>query len=296
MDLDEFRSLVVDSELDVWTWIDMAISLASADHEKELKNRRDGIIQKLYAPVFSKCQNCDNHFFSGPKCNGTEPVSHEIQELSSEKMASKNEVVEEEEEEEENGIELREILEIKNLLDSSTQSEGSLVGLLQRLVVMNITFKALKETDIGRQVTLLRKHSSDEVRRLVKILVRKWKDTVDEWVRLSVTKEDITPFNNDKRSPPHQAQVLENNIQNAHNGSVSYCSTPPYKEKVKDYQIESDNFCASSAKRLHGNHQETQTARRQRTEQTMKFDSTPKAKKVAITNNEGTSSLPVKFC
>ncbi|XP_075484768.1 putative mediator of RNA polymerase II transcription subunit 26c isoform X1 [Primulina tabacum] len=293
MDFDEFRSLVVDSELDVWTWIDMAISLASADHEKELKNRRDGIIQKLYAPVFSKCQNCENHFFRGPKCNGTEPVSHETQEMSSEKMASKNEV---QEEEEENGIELREILEIKNLLDSSTQSEGSLVGLLQRLVVMNITFKALKETDIGRQVTRLRKHSSDEVRRLVKILVRKWRDTVDEWVRLSVTEEEITPFNDDNKSPPHQAQVLKNNIQNAQNGSVSYCSTPTYKEKVKDYQIESDNLYTSSAKRLHGNHQETQTARRQRTEQTMKFDSMPKSKKVAITNNGRTSTLPVKFC
>lgn len=294
MDLDEFRSLVVDSELDVWTWIDMAISLASADHEKELKNRRDGIIQKLYAPIFSKCQNCDNNFFRGPKCNGTEPVSHETQELGSENMASKNEV---EEEEEEHGIELREILEIKNLLDSSTQAEGSLVGLLQRLVVMNITFKALKETDIGRQVTRLRKHPSDEVRRLVKILVRKWKETVDEWVRLSVTEEESTPFNEDKKSPPHQAQVLlKNNIQNAENGSVSYCSTPTYEEKVKDYQIESDNLYASSAKRLHGNHQETQTARRQRTEQTMKFDSMPNAKKIAITNNGGTSTVPVKFC
>ncbi|XP_073147179.1 probable mediator of RNA polymerase II transcription subunit 26b isoform X4 [Henckelia pumila] len=61
----------------------------------------------------------------------------------------------------------------------ANQSEGSLAALLQRRVVMNIILKALKETDIGRQVTRLRKHSSDEVHRLVKILVRKWKDTVD---------------------------------------------------------------------------------------------------------------------
>ncbi|XP_073315995.1 probable mediator of RNA polymerase II transcription subunit 26c isoform X2 [Primulina huaijiensis] len=265
MDLDEFRSLVVDSGLDVWTWIDMAISLASADHEKELMNRRDGIIQKLYAPLFSKCQNCDNQFFRGPKSNVTEPVNNETRELGSEKMASKNEV-EEEEEEEEDAIQLREILEIKNLLDSSTQSDGSLAALLQRLVAMNITFKALKETDIGRQVTRLRKHSSDEVRRLVKVLVRKWKDTVDEWVRLNVTKEEISQFSDDKKSPPHQAQ-LKNSIQDAgmvphgeaQNGSVSYCSTPPHKENVKDNQIESDKLYASSAKRLHGNQEETRT-------------------------------------
>ncbi|XP_073032072.1 probable mediator of RNA polymerase II transcription subunit 26c isoform X2 [Primulina eburnea] len=258
MDLDEFRSLVVDSGLDVWTWIDMAISLASADHEKELMNRRDGIIQKLYAPLFSRCQNCDNQFFRGPQCNVTEPVNNETQE---EKMESKNEV-----EEEEDDIQLREILEIKNLLDSSTQSEGSLAALLQRLAAKNITFKELKETDIGRQVTRLRKHSSDEVRRLVKVLVRKWKDTVDEWVRLNVTEEEITQFSDDKKSPPRQAQ-LKNSIQNAEmvpheeaqNGSVSYCSTPPYKEKVKDNQIESDKLYASSAKRLHGNQEETRT-------------------------------------
>ncbi|XP_073032071.1 probable mediator of RNA polymerase II transcription subunit 26c isoform X1 [Primulina eburnea] len=294
MDLDEFRSLVVDSGLDVWTWIDMAISLASADHEKELMNRRDGIIQKLYAPLFSRCQNCDNQFFRGPQCNVTEPVNNETQE---EKMESKNEV-----EEEEDDIQLREILEIKNLLDSSTQSEGSLAALLQRLAAKNITFKELKETDIGRQVTRLRKHSSDEVRRLVKVLVRKWKDTVDEWVRLNVTEEEITQFSDDKKSPPRQAQ-LKNSIQNAEmvpheeaqNGSVSYCSTPPYKEKVKDNQIESDKLYASSAKRLHGNQEETRTVRRQRTEQTMNFDSMPKVKKVAIANNGGTSTLPVKY-
>ncbi|XLS86441.1 hypothetical protein HN51_036607 [Arachis hypogaea] len=43
----------------------------------------------------------------------------------------------------------------------------------------------LKETDIGRHVNRLRKHSSNDVRRLVKLLVRKWKEIVVEWVRLN---------------------------------------------------------------------------------------------------------------
>ncbi|XLS55054.1 hypothetical protein HN51_004809 [Arachis hypogaea] len=43
----------------------------------------------------------------------------------------------------------------------------------------------LKETDIGRHVNRLRKHSSNGIRRLVKLLVRKWKEIVDEWVRLN---------------------------------------------------------------------------------------------------------------
>ncbi|KAJ0561193.1 putative transcription regulator IWS1 family [Helianthus annuus] len=47
---------------------------------------------------------------------------------------------------------------------------------------MDLTFTVLKETDIEWNVNRLRKHPSNEVRGLVKQLVRKWKDLVDEWV------------------------------------------------------------------------------------------------------------------
>ncbi|MFS8033042.1 putative transcription regulator IWS1 family [Helianthus anomalus] len=47
---------------------------------------------------------------------------------------------------------------------------------------MDMTFTVLKETDIERNVNRLQKHPSNEVRGLVKQLVRKWKDLVDEWV------------------------------------------------------------------------------------------------------------------
>lgn len=53
---------------------------------------------------------------------------------------------------------------------------------LQSLFNMHISVEALKETDIGRQVNGLRKHSSADIRKLVKELIRKWKDLVDEWV------------------------------------------------------------------------------------------------------------------
>ncbi|KAK0581024.1 hypothetical protein LWI29_008965 [Acer saccharum] len=42
-----------------------------------------------------------------------------------------------------------------------------------------------QETHIRRHVNRLRKHSSNDVRRLVKHLVRKWKDIVDELVKLN---------------------------------------------------------------------------------------------------------------
>ncbi|RLM73602.1 hypothetical protein C2845_PM15G14270 [Panicum miliaceum] len=40
------------------------------------------------------------------------------------------------------------------------------------------------ETGIGQHVNGLRKHPSAKVRRLVKQLIRKWKEIVHEWVRL----------------------------------------------------------------------------------------------------------------
>lgn len=54
MDLDEFRLILSNSTLDVWTFIDAAIAVASSDHGHELKDRRDAIVQRLYA-----CRSCD---------------------------------------------------------------------------------------------------------------------------------------------------------------------------------------------------------------------------------------------
>ncbi|GMP56480.1 hypothetical protein CsSME_00020949 [Camellia sinensis var. sinensis] len=61
-----------------------------------------------------------------------------------------------------------------------TESEDSPFELLQSLADMDITFKALRETNIGRHVNRLQKNPSNDVRRLVKQLVRKWKDLGDE--------------------------------------------------------------------------------------------------------------------
>ncbi|KAL5073296.1 hypothetical protein RYX36_012280, partial [Vicia faba] len=42
------------------------------------------------------------------------------------------------------------------------------------------------DTDIGRNVNKLRKHPFSDVRQLVKLLVnRKWKEIIDEWVKLN---------------------------------------------------------------------------------------------------------------
>uniref|UniRef100_A0A2P2JMY1 Putative mediator of RNA polymerase II transcription subunit 26c isoform X1 n=1 Tax=Rhizophora mucronata TaxID=61149 RepID=A0A2P2JMY1_RHIMU len=79
--------------------------------------------------------------------------------------------------------EQKKVLEIKHLLEDPDQTEDSLVDLLQNLADMDITFQELKETDIGRHVNRLRKHTSNDVRRLVKQLVRCWRTRVTEnWI------------------------------------------------------------------------------------------------------------------
>ncbi|WOL02327.1 hypothetical protein Cni_G11046 [Canna indica] len=216
MDAEDLRRWMRSAGVDLWGLIDTAITVATTEHGQELRARRDGIVQRLYAAGTgdARCRNCGS---SGGGGGPVVPRREEAKGSSSpgEKRAgiastpspeSMNRATaeedEEEEEEEEDGRrsigrsvdeEQRKILGIKQFLDDPDQSEDSLVSLLQNLADMDITFKALKETDIGRQVNNLRKHPSSDVRRLVKHLVRKWKDIVDEWVRTNSASDTASP-------------------------------------------------------------------------------------------------------
>uniref|UniRef100_A0A2P2LBK0 Uncharacterized protein MANES_12G149500 n=1 Tax=Rhizophora mucronata TaxID=61149 RepID=A0A2P2LBK0_RHIMU len=177
MDIDDFRSILESSGVDVWTFIDTAILVASLDYGSELKQRRDKIVERLFAT--GTCRNCDYGVAvdvgvgreSGSPF--TPPASGHGDDDELDPFGGLFE------------DEQRRILEIKQHLEDPDQSEDSLVDLLQSLADMDITLQALKETDIGRNVNRLRKHPSNDVRRLVKQLVRRWKEIVDEWVRLN---------------------------------------------------------------------------------------------------------------
>lgn len=164
------------------------------------------------------------------------------------------------------------------------QSENCLVDLLQCLAEMDISFKVLevfqnaklinshdftmifffffflllKRTDIGRHVNRLRKHSSNEVRRLVKLLIRRWKDIVDEWVRLNTAVEET----GDAEYSPFQTHLnnFQDNLRdgtNISNGSLSYCGLKQSLEKKKNI--------SPSSKRLREDYLEEHHAKIQRT-------------------------------
>ncbi|MCL7028642.1 hypothetical protein MKW94_018901 [Papaver nudicaule] len=269
MDLDEFRMILRKSGADVWSFIDTAISVASLDYRDELKERRDGIVEKLYLPSNLSCRNCDN--------NNDSNVLHSPRISNG---GIQNRIIEKDfgHEEEEEGINKRvdspytpqsidvdafeerifdeeqtRILDIKEHLEEPNQSEENLVHLLESLADMDITFKALKETDIGRHVNRLRKNPSNEVRRLVKQLVRKWKELVDEWVKSNtpggggggggasaLIDEDSPPQNNynqlKSNQNGHHNQVPDfaysPNPNNGSSGSDKYNSEPERKVKT----------------------------------------------------------------
>ncbi|OAY33267.1 probable mediator of RNA polymerase II transcription subunit 26c [Manihot esculenta] len=199
MDIDDFRSILESSGVDVWTFIDTAILVASSDFGDELKQRRDKIVEMLYASSSSgRCRNCDFDMDGISNRHELKENRHEVKGGdgggSGSPSTTPRSIHGDDDEEEDDELdpyaglfddEQKKILEIKQHLEDPDQSEDSLVDLLQSLADMDITFKALKETDIGRHVNRLRKHSSNDVRRLVKQLVRKWKEIVDEWVRLN---------------------------------------------------------------------------------------------------------------
>ncbi|KAK4781021.1 hypothetical protein SAY87_017127 [Trapa incisa] len=333
MDLDDFRAVLESSGVDVWTFLDTAITVASSDCLNELKRRRDGIVEKLYAATLGdKCRNCDSNGY-GVTRNNREGVQRPVVEEEDrdkghgDKRQSTTPPTPQSfgrDDDEIDGFsglfddEQRRIIEIKGHLEDPDQSEDSIVELLQSLADMDITFQALKETDIGRHVNHFRKHHSNDVRRLVKLLVRKWKQIVDEWVNVNQPGEiaSSTLLGADGDSP--QQKIPQNgyhkvpdfttspNPQTGSSGSERNITEPEpkvknlirhdnlpmkpkhpipvppqHRQREQQQQKESNlnaDRLASASKRLQNSYREAENAKKQRTIQVMDIHEIPKPK------------------
>ncbi|XP_062007233.1 probable mediator of RNA polymerase II transcription subunit 26c [Rosa rugosa] len=326
MDYDDLRTIVHTSGVDVFTFIDAAIAVAAVDEGTELRRRRDGIVERLYGATCApplpppRCQNCDGDGMNAnrqPK--GVSPATPQS-------VDNRDEEDEEEEEELDPcaGLfddEPKKILDIKKQLEDPDQSEDSLVELLQSLVDMDISFQDLKDTDIGRQVSQLRKqHQGEVVRKLAKQLVRKWKGIVDEWVKLhgeeptnSVMVDGDSPQQKIHQNGHHQVPDFgySPNPHNGSSGSDKNNSEPERKPKViprrevppkpiqsvsaaqnrqreqRERNFDADDKLASARKRLQANYKEAENAKRQRTIQVMDIHEIPKPKNSFIAKNKG---------
>lgn len=382
MDFDDFRSILRNSGVDIWTLINTAIDVSVKDYKDELRIRRDGIVERLYAPppppqpqqpaLPPAIRHQDEEYEPQMKVAHQDeeyepqmPVTQHQDEEYEPQMKVKtlnnkikknessrspatpqsfhnnnnNEEDEEEEEEEEDegriyGRRRRssvedekiKIFDIKEQLEEPHQSEENLVQLLQELADMDITFKALKETDIGRHVNLLRKHPSEDVCRVVKQIVRKWKYLVDAWVKGGSSAQGNADGDSPQRNPPRNTQNGHHQAPDfgyspsptTHNGSSgSDKNEPESKQKViarrepqtrpsqspqlsssamlpnrlkeqKNTAIDPERL-ASARKRLQNNYQEAQNAKKQRTIQVMDLHDIPKPKNSFFSKNKGGS-------
>ncbi|OMO56107.1 hypothetical protein COLO4_35774 [Corchorus olitorius] len=327
MDIDDFRAILETAKVDVWTFIDTAILVASLDNGQELKQQRDRIVERLYAmSMVDQCRNCE----FGEKPSDREVKADLKTESSHENKKTGVSPITPQSDNRDNDLdpygglfddEQKRILEIKERLGEPNQSEDSLIDLLQGLEDMNVTFQTLKETDIGRQVNNLRKHSSNDVRKLVKQLVRKWKEIVDEWVSLNEPGE-LEPADGD--FPPQKLpQNSSNKVPdlaytpsplNGSSGSDKNTSEPERKIKLiihrkepptkptcsapvlqnrqreqKESNFDSERL-ALARKRLQENYKEAQNAKRQRTIQVMDIHELPKPKTAAFGKNRAGNS------
>ncbi|KAB2597361.1 mediator of RNA polymerase II transcription subunit 26c [Pyrus ussuriensis x Pyrus communis] len=325
MDHDDFRTILESSEVDIWTFMDTAIAVASADYGTELKHRRDGIVERLYATtsVPPQCPNCDADGPNGH--NGNQPKA--VSPYTPQSVGGDGSEEDEEELDPYAGLfddEQKKILDIKKQLEDPYQSEETLVELLQTLADMEISVQELKEADIGKHVSQLRKqHPSDVVRRLAKQIVNKWKGIVNEWVKLhgeqqssSTMVDEDSPQQKIPHNGLHQVPdfAYSPNPHNGSSGSDKNNSEPERKSKAvprrdappkptqltpvsasapqnrqmgqKESNFDSDRL-ASARRRLQANYKEAENAKKQRTIQVMDIHEIPKPKNSFIARNKG---------
>ncbi|XP_008781432.3 probable mediator of RNA polymerase II transcription subunit 26c [Phoenix dactylifera] len=245
MDAEDLRRVMRSMGVDLWTLIETALDVAATDYGKELRARRDGIVERLYAAglvAADGCRNCapgaaaERLAAVGLPTGGVEgkgsssPAAGKGATAASPLSMNGDEKGEEREgEDDDHPIDDKtKILAIKEFLEDPDQTEDSLVSLLQNLADMEITFQNLKETDIGRHVNGFRKHPSPEVRQLVKLLVRRWKHIVDEWVKSSSAGDTASPANITDGDSPQQIPVKNSNQNGHHQASeFGYSPYPP---------------------------------------------------------------------
>ncbi|KAM0908889.1 hypothetical protein ACQ4PT_015161 [Festuca glaucescens] len=85
-----------------------------------------------------------------------------------------------------------EVFLVKAALSSDQQmSEDELLEHLQRLQQLKLTVDTIKATEIGKAVKHLRKHSSKQIRQLVRSLIEGWQTIVTEWMSNEAAIVDI---------------------------------------------------------------------------------------------------------
>ncbi|KAH7415290.1 hypothetical protein KP509_14G036300 [Ceratopteris richardii] len=197
--MEQWRVYFESSGVDFWTVCERALTLAYIDNPIDFPARRDKLAQKLFAPEKFDRDVSDEEApliigirggqtaCKPQKVNGNRDDGNPTTNSPSNDTYDEAEALTEEMEEE--SLLKRDVFEIKDMLLDSYKSEHEVFNSLKRLEYMQLSFDILKETEIGKTVNGLRKHSSGRIRALVKKLISEWKETADHWYR---SVEDVT--------------------------------------------------------------------------------------------------------
>ncbi|MCO5602652.1 hypothetical protein L7F22_056787 [Adiantum nelumboides] len=208
--MERWRAFFGKANADIWTVIEQAINVAAVDHPELFRQKRGDIAETLFArrllhlvpshdevASLGVLDDIDEHPSSGmeegelkddaeerPPTACLNDEAHRLQACYGEAEALRHDADQE-------AAVIEEINSIKQAIRDDNQPENNLLELLQKLEDMQITVHALKVTEIGKQVNVLRKHPSKYVRAVVKQLVKHWKFLVDEWVKNDGEAEEV---------------------------------------------------------------------------------------------------------
>ncbi|KAK4285172.1 hypothetical protein QN277_001906 [Acacia crassicarpa] len=205
--LEYWRNYFRTANTDIFNVIDHAIMVAISDHPNEFRLRRDQISERLFSWGLTRSVGCnplrsvvsdDDKEDGGCKCSfsrkateleggstkerkGKSGRDNEINrtQVSSFSFGEDEGFIDEIEKE---SMIVAEILRIKEILRME-KADSVLFESLRRLQPLALTVDLLKETEIGKAVNPLKKHSSKEISQLARTLIDGWKAMVDEWIK-----------------------------------------------------------------------------------------------------------------
>ncbi|TVU37531.1 hypothetical protein EJB05_10850 [Eragrostis curvula] len=175
--------------------IDAAIAVAASDHPAALRARRDGIAERLFTAFLvtgATAAGAGAAAVAAGAAGGTPvagaPTPAQVHPEGASSVPSlcssdRAEVITDDGAPRRDDSVLAEAERIKAaLLNDQEKSEDALLELLQRLQRLDLTMETLEATAIGKAVGNFRKHSSKQIRNLVRSLIEGWKHTVDVYL------------------------------------------------------------------------------------------------------------------
>ncbi|KAK8460944.1 hypothetical protein SEVIR_2G422200v4 [Setaria viridis] len=173
--------------------IDAAITVAASDHPGALRERRDGIAERLFTALLVTGATAAAGAAAVAAAAAGTPIAgaptpaqlHPEGAASVPSLCSSDraEAITDDGAPRCDDPVLAETERIKAiLLNDQEKSEAELLELLRRLQELDLAFDTLDVTAIGKAVANFRKHSSKQIRNLVRSLIEGWKHTVDVWI------------------------------------------------------------------------------------------------------------------